>query len=175
TGTAWFTDRLAGRCRIHSVLVRHRAPLVAQPGSGSGRLAQLRGMPRFGKSVLAQEFALRFASAFPGGVFWFDLHPAHDSPATTAMDIYAEQVAVVCHALDVDHARDTSLVRLLSRLAIRLGERGAPCLWVVDGLPDGLRDEELQLQRGPDLVACALLTTRSIRYGGFAETVEVAA
>ncbi|MBP0456479.1 tetratricopeptide repeat protein [Streptomyces montanisoli] len=173
TGSARFTDRLAEQWRIHTALVRHRAPLVAQPGSGSGRTAQLRGMPGIGKSVLAQEYALRFASAFPGGVFWFDLHPAHDSPATTAMDIYAEQVAVVCHALDVDHARDTSLVRLLSRLAIRLGERGAPCLWVVDGLPDGLRDEELQLLRGPHLLASTLLTTRSFRYGTFAETIDV--
>ncbi|WP_030906601.1 tetratricopeptide repeat protein [Streptomyces sp. NRRL F-5126] len=173
TGSARFTDRLAEQWRIHSALVRHRAPLVAQPGSGSGRTAQLRGMPGIGKSVLAQEYALRFASAFPGGVFWFDLHQAHDSPSPTALDVYAEQVADVCHALDVDHTRDASLVRLLSRLAIHLGEHGAPCLWVVDGLPDGLPDEELQLLRGPHLLASTLLTTRSFRYGTFAETIDI--
>ncbi|MFJ8863997.1 TIR domain-containing protein [Streptomyces sp. NPDC102451] len=173
TGSTRFTDRLAEQWRIHTALVRHRAPLVAQPGSGSGRTAQLRGMPGIGKSVLAQEYALRFGSAFPGGVFWFDLHPAHGSPPTTAMDVYAEQVATVCHALDVDHTNGAHLVRLLSRLAIRLGERGAPCLWVVDGLPDGLNQAELQLLRGPHLLASTLLTTRSFRYGSFAETIDV--
>ncbi|MFE3942705.1 TIR domain-containing protein [Streptomyces sp. NPDC059118] len=173
TGSARFTDRLAEQWRIHTALVRHRAPLVAQPGSGSGRTAQLRGMPGIGKSVLAQEYALRFSSAYPGGVFWFDLHPAQSSPPVTAMESYAEQVAVVCHALDVDHTGDAPLARLLSRLAIHLGERGAPCLWVVDGLPDGLHRDELQLLRGPHLLASTLLTTRSFRYGSFAEAIDV--
>ncbi|OCC11573.1 TIR domain-containing protein [Streptomyces sp. PTY087I2] len=173
TGSARFTDRLTEQWRIHTALVRHRAPLVAQPGSGSGRTAQLRGMPGIGKSVLAQEYALRFGSAYPGGVFWFDLHPAQGALPTTAMDVYTEQVAVVCHALGVDGTGDMSLVRFLSRLAIHLGERGAPCLWVVDGVPDGLNQEELQLLRGPHLLASTLLTTRSFRYGSFAEAVDV--
>ncbi|MEV4872249.1 TIR domain-containing protein [Streptomyces syringium] len=173
TGSARFTDRLAEQWRIHTALVRHRAPLVAQPGSGSGRTAQLRGMPGIGKSVLAQEYALRFGSAYPGGVFWFDLQPAQGSFPTTAMDVYAEQVDVVCHVLDVNRPDGASLVRLLSRLAIHLGERGAPCLWVVDGVPDGLNQEELHLLRGPHLLASTLLTTRSFRYGSFAEAVDV--
>ncbi|MGW1181126.1 TIR domain-containing protein [Streptomyces drozdowiczii] len=172
-GSARFTDRLAEQWRIHTALVRHRAPLVAQPGSGSGRAAQLRGMPGIGKSVLAQEYALRFGSAYPGGVYWFDLHPAQGSFPAAAMEEYAEQVAVVCHALDVDHAGDTSLVRLLSRLAVHLGERGVPCLWVVDGVPDGLNQEELRLLHGPHLLASTLLTTRSFRYGSSAEAIDV--
>ena len=172
TGSARFADRLAEQWRIHTALVRHRAPLVAQPGSGSDRTAQLRGMPGIGKSVLAQEYALRFGSAYPGGVDWFDLHAAQDSPAA-AMDAYTRQVAGVCHALDVDHTGDAPLTRLLSRLAVHLGERGASCLWVVDGLPDGLREDELQLLRGPHLLASTLLTTRSFRYGSFAEAIDV--
>ncbi|KNB52500.1 hypothetical protein AC230_11100 [Streptomyces caatingaensis] len=172
TGSARFTNRLAEQWRIHTALVRHRAPLVAEPGSGSGRTAQLRGMPGIGKSVLAQEYAVRFGSAYPGGVFWFDLHTAQGSP-TTAMDAYAQQVAVVCHALDVDDTTDAPLSRLLSRLAVHLGERGTPCLWVVDGLPDGLQWEELQLLRGPHLLASTLLTTRSFRYGSFAEAIDL--
>ncbi|MDX3571232.1 TIR domain-containing protein [Streptomyces sp. ID05-47C] len=172
TGSARFTDRLAEQWRIHTALVRHRAPLVARPGSGSGRTAQLRGMPGIGKSVLAQEYALRFSPAYPGGVYWFDLHASQVSP-TTAMDSYARQVAVVCHALDVDHTSQAPLAQLLSRLAVHLGERGAPCLWVVDGLPDGLHGEELQLLRGPHLLASTLLTTRSFRYGSFAEAIDL--
>lgn len=168
TGSARFTDRLAEQWHIHTALVRHRAPLVAQPGSGSGRTAQLRGMPGIGKSVLAQEYALRFGSAFPGGVFWFDLHTAEGS---SVMDMYAEQVSVVCHTLDVGPS--DSLARLLSGLAVRLGERGAPCLWVVDGVPDGLHRGDLQLLRGPHLLASTLLTTRSFHYGSFAEAIDL--
>ncbi|MFI1830221.1 TIR domain-containing protein [Streptomyces sp. NPDC020412] len=170
-GSARFTDRLAEQWRIHTALVRHRAPLVAQPGSG--RTAQLRGMPGIGKSVLAQEYALRFGSAFPGGVFWFDLHTAQGQSPFSVMDTYTEQISIVCHALDVEHSTPLSLPRLLSRLAIRLGERGTPCLWVVDGLPDGLHHGELELLRGPHLLASTLVTTRSFHYGPFAEAIDL--
>ncbi|MFD5558043.1 TIR domain-containing protein [Streptomyces sp. NPDC127068] len=173
TGSARFTDRLAEQWRIHSALVRHRAPLVAPPGSGSGRTAQLRGMPGIGKSVLAQEYALRFGSAFPGGVFWFDLHTAQGAATARVMDAYAEQVSVVCHALGIEDSASPTLTRQLSRLAVHLGERGTPCLWVVDGLPDGLHHGELPLLRGPHLLASTLLTTRSFHYGSFAEVIDL--
>jgi len=175
TGSARFIDRLSEQWRIHTALVRHRAPLVAPSGSGSGRTALLRGMPGIGKSVLAQEYALRFGSAFPGGVFWFDLHAAQGSAAASVMETYREQVSVACHALGLGAAPagSASLPRLLSGLAIHLGERGAPCLWVVDGLPDGLRHEDLQSLRGPHLLASTLLTTRSFHYGSFAEVIDV--
>jgi hypothetical protein len=33
-------------------------------------VAQLRGLGGVGKSLLAEEYALRFGGAYPGGVFW---------------------------------------------------------------------------------------------------------
>lgn len=174
TGSARFTGRLPEQWQIHTALHRHRAPLVSQ--AGSGRTAQLRGMPGIGKSLLAQEYALRFSSAFPGGVFWFDLHtqqPDGLGAVARAMDAYAEQVATVLAALGID-ASGTSLTRLLSRLAVHLGERNAPCLWVVDGVPDGLMDSQFHQLRGPHLLAATLVTTRSLRYTAFAEPIDVA-
>ena len=33
-------------------------------------MAQLSGMGGVGKSLLAEEYALRFGAAYPGGIFW---------------------------------------------------------------------------------------------------------
>lgn len=174
TGSARFTGRLPEQWQIHTALHRHQAPLVSQ--AGSGRTAQLRGMPGIGKSLLAQEYALRFSSAFPGGIFWFDLHTEQsEGPAaiTHTMDAYADQVATVLAARGID-VSDTSLSRLLSRLAIHLGEQNTPCLWVVDGVPDGLSDSQFHQLLGPHLLAATLITTRSLHYTAFAEPIDVA-
>ncbi|MBZ6283030.1 TIR domain-containing protein [Streptomyces olivaceus] len=170
TGSFRFTARLPEQWHIHTALHRHRAPLVDRTGGGRG--AQLRGMPGLGKSLLAQEYALHFSSAFPGGVFWFDLHRYEGQPAE-AMRSYAEQVSTVLAALRVT-ASASSLPGLLSHLAIALGERGLPCLWVVDGVPDGLATDQLTLLRGPHLLTATLITTRSLRYTDFAECVDMA-
>ncbi|MFB7931969.1 TIR domain-containing protein [Streptomyces sp. NPDC056039] len=171
TGSIRFTGRLAEQWRIHTALHRHRAPLVAH--TSGGRSAQLRGMPGLGKSLLAQEYALHFSSAFPGGIFWFDLHAYEGAPTSEAMDSYAEQVSTVLAALSVD-ASSASLPGLLSHLAVALGERNEPCLWVVDGVPDGLSADQLNLLRGPHLLTATLITTRSLRYAAFAECIDMA-
>ncbi|WP_416484527.1 TIR domain-containing protein [Streptomyces sp. CL12] len=170
TGSVRFAGRLAEQWRVHTALHRHRAPLVAH--TGGGRSAQLRGMPGIGKSLLAQEYALHFGSAYPGGVFWFDLHPYDRGGAAETMDAYAEQVGTVLTALGVDTSA-SSLPGLLSRLAVVLGERKAACLWVVDGVPDGLSTDRLHLLRGPHLLTSTLITTRSAHYPGFAECIDL--
>lgn len=170
TGSVTFTGRLAEQWLIHTALHRHRTPLVAQ--AGAGRTAQLRGMPGIGKTLLAQEYALHFSSSFPGGIFWFDLSFCEDASPPEVMDAYAEQVSTVLSALGLD-ARSGTLPGLLSHLAVYLGERNTPCLWVVDSVPDGLAEEYLHLLRGPHLLSATLITTRSLRYPSFAETIDV--
>ncbi|MEV0778847.1 TIR domain-containing protein [Streptomyces sp. NPDC050428] len=170
TGSMHFTGRLAEQWRIHTALHRHRSPLVAQ--AGAGRTAQLRGMPGIGKTLLAQEYALHFSSAFPGGIFWFDLHRLAGSRPSDVMAAYTEQVHTVLSALGLDPPA-TSLPGLLSHLAVALGERGTHCLWVVDGVPDGLSADDLHLLRGPHLLSATLITSRSLRYSSFAEAIDV--
>ncbi|MFJ2110418.1 MULTISPECIES: TIR domain-containing protein [unclassified Streptomyces] len=170
TGSRRFTGRLAEQWRVHTALHRHRAPLVTP--TGDGRTAQLRGMPGIGKSLLAQEYALRFGPSFPGGIFWFDLHSCHANASSDVLDAYAEQVSTVMSALGIE-SRHAPLPHLLSRLAVAFGERNAPCLWVVDGVPDGLPPDLLELLRGPHLLAATLVTTRSQRYTAFAEPIDL--
>lgn len=170
TGSAHFTGRLAEQWRIHTALHRHRAPLVAQ--AGTGRAAQLRGMPGIGKTLLAQEYALHFSSAYPGGIFWFDLHHCAGSQPAEVMASYKEQISTVVSALGLEPPLST-LPGLLSHLAVALGERGTHCLWVVDGVPDGLSDDQLHLLRGPHLLSATLITSRSLRYTSFAESIDI--
>ncbi|WP_405615799.1 TIR domain-containing protein [Streptomyces sp. NBC_01508] len=170
TGSAHFTGRLAEQWRVHTALHRHRAPLVAQ--AGAGRAAQLRGMPGIGKTLLAQEYALHFSSAYPGGIFWFDLHHCVEAQPAEVMTSYTEQISTVISALGLEPPLST-LPGLLSHLAVALGERGTHCLWVVDGVPDGLSDDQLHLLRGPHLLSATLITSRSLRYTSFAESIDI--
>ncbi|SBU96122.1 TIR domain-containing protein [Streptomyces sp. Ncost-T6T-1] len=170
TGTVHFVGRLTEQWRLHTALHRHRAPLVNR--SGTGRSAQLRGMPGIGKSALAQEYALGFSSAYPGGIFWFDLQASQGPGEARPMDLYADQLATVVSALGLGNDPLT-VPDLLSRLAVYLGERNAPCLWVVDGVPDGLTEGELHLLRGPHLLAATLIATRSLRFPAFAEPIDL--
>ncbi|WP_229700063.1 tetratricopeptide repeat protein [Streptomyces kronopolitis] len=168
-GNPRFTGRLSEQWLIHSSLLSHRTPLM--PGRSS-RIVQVRGMAGIGKSVLAQEYALRFGPAFPGGVFWFDLHTARDRDAKQTMAEYADQVATACAALGL-RSGGATLPRLLSRLAVVMGERGRTCLWVVDGVPAGLSQQDLHLLRGPHLLTSTLVTTRSLLHPTFAPAIDL--
>ncbi|WP_062204703.1 TIR domain-containing protein [Streptomyces sp. NBRC 109706] len=170
TGSTRFTGRLAEQWHVHTALHRHRAPLLS--GTAAGRIAQLRGMPGIGKSLLAQEYALHFSSSFPGGIFWFDLHPLAAASPREVVTGYADQLATALSALGVDPP-DRSPTGLLSHFAVALAERNAPCLWVVDGVPDGLPPDQLHLLRGPHLLCSTLVTTRSLHYGSFGEPIDV--
>ena len=62
-----FVGRLAALWRIHSGLHGIEHGIVARE---SVPVVQVRGLGGLGKSLLAEEYALRFGAAFPAGVFW---------------------------------------------------------------------------------------------------------
>jgi hypothetical protein len=66
-GSNRFVGRVADLWAIHSGLLKHNFAMIT--GSGTG-LVQVQGMGGIGKTLLAEEYALRFGSAYPGGVFW---------------------------------------------------------------------------------------------------------
>jgi hypothetical protein len=169
SGATRFVGRQREMWRIHSALHAHQATMV-QVASGPG-VAQLRGLGGIGKSLLAREYALRFAGSYPGGVFWLyaqgDL--AQESTATEREALrlgqfrgFAVSVLGPERAADIDSLAPADTEKVL-REAL---SRSEPCLWVVDDMPVGLSAEEVQRWLGPPS-ACTLVTTRSAEYGAF--------
>jgi hypothetical protein len=64
------------------------------------------GMGGIGKSLLAQEYALRYAAVYPGGVFWVRAH-GHDARAGLLQ---------TCQARDAD--RDMQLLAFAADLGL---------------------------------------------------------
>ncbi|WKX69751.1 toll/interleukin-1 receptor domain-containing protein [Streptomyces sp. XD-27] len=69
-----FTGRLPQLWQVHSALHSHAAPLTT--GQTSAGPVQIRGMAGIGKTLLAREYATRFAAAYPGGIHWLALREA---------------------------------------------------------------------------------------------------
>jgi hypothetical protein len=67
TGSSPFVGRLAEMWELHSALQASGTGLITGAMSA---VAQVRGLGGVGKSLLAEEYALRFGAAYPGGVFW---------------------------------------------------------------------------------------------------------
>jgi TIR domain-containing protein len=165
SGSPRFVGRLPELWRLHSALHPRRAALTA--GTAGAGVVQVRGLGGIGKSLLAEEYALRFAAAFPGGIFWLS---AAGRPSA-ALRRYGQQVRTVAVALGVPAGGRLDEVRSL--LSVRLGEIGLPCLWVVDGVPDGLDARRWRLLLAPHPLAATLLTTRSRRYREAGGTVDL--
>ena len=129
-----------------------------------------------GKRLLAEEYALRFVSAYPGGVFWLSApggSAGADSASRAGRDAErARQVRALAVDLGAPVVGLSDPGDLEAALAQELERRGEPHLWVVDDVPDGLESEELRAWFAPHRLAKTLLTTRSRHYGGLAAVVE---
>jgi hypothetical protein len=160
--------------RLHSALHPDTTRLtVSRTGPA---VAQLRGLGGIGKTLLAEEYALRCGAAYPGGVYWLRAYGSHETsgqpsltswpPATTARSAPSPPGLGLAVA-------DRSPDEVLGALAAKLAKSDEPCLWVVDDLPDGLQAPQVQALLAPHPVACTLLTTRSRRYDDLAATIDL--
>ncbi|MEM6925971.1 MAG: toll/interleukin-1 receptor domain-containing protein, partial [Myxococcota bacterium] len=102
----------------HRMVVRSRVPLV-----------QLVGVGGVGKSMLAEQYGLRFGAAWPGGVVWLRAGEPLD-----------DGLRRILRAFDAETDGATQALR--GRLS-RLFETRGRYLWVVDDVPDGLDRDEL--------------------------------
>lgn len=118
-----------------------------------------------GATSLAEEYAIRFGSAYPGGVFWLSVAGEPDP-----VRVYARQVMRICTALDVP-AEPTDLPSALSRLAMAFARSPSARLWVVDAVPAGLDRETFTLLTAPRPAAATLLTTGSGQYDRYGELI----
>ncbi|MDF3144991.1 TIR protein, partial [Streptomyces sp. T21Q-yed] len=122
---------------MHSALHAHAAPLVT--GRAAAHAVQIRGMAGIGKTLLAQEYALRFEAAYPGGVCWVDGEAYEDSVRALgagAGGLFAHFDAI-----------------------------GEPFLWIVDAAPaDRLPARDIAAMAAPHPLGHTLFTLRSRAY-----------
>lgn len=161
-----FVGRLHYIWQIHSTLHASDVPIITGATSAY-EVAHVYGMGGVGKSLLAEEYALRFAAAFPGGVFWLSAFGNDDVKAgLDAEGREAErsgQIRGIAAALGIP-VHDRSHDEIEGALKWKLGSIEKPFLWVVDDLPAGMDEGTMQRWLAPHPLGKTLITTRSQEY-----------
>jgi len=159
-GSDRFTDRYATMWAIYEALHGDDVPIVA--GRVASRPAVLCGQGGQGKSLVAEEYALRFGGLYPGGVLWLRALGDQIRGAATASDLAVQVAAYGALAAEVlpdETVAGLSADDLRSHLLAEIADRG-PSLWVIDDLASGLDDAAFRawLPIAPE--AHVLITTR---------------
>ncbi|MDX2541221.1 TIR domain-containing protein [Streptomyces sp. WI04-05B] len=151
-----FLGRLPELWQVHSALHAHSAPLVT--GRAAAHAVQIRGMAGIGKTRLAQEYALRFEAAYPGGVYWLSGESYEEYEER--FDEYAAHTGSAAHPGNTEPGH--------------VGTTGEPFLWIVDGMPDArLSGRELARLAAPRPGGHTLFTLRSRAYDGLGTSVDL--
>ena len=179
-GSTRFVGRLEELWHIHSLL--HAADVVQVTGApaASGGTARVSGLGGVGKSLLAEEYALRFGPAYAGGIFWLRAYGNDDAKAATGAGMGPEereaerqrQMQDFAGRLGLD-VRNKTPAEVEGALARELERQGKRCLWVVDDIPGGLDGQALRRWFAPHPLARTLLTTRSREYGAQAAGIDL--
>lgn len=178
-----FVGRLDDLWKVHSALWMSEAVLVT--GSAGGEVAQITGLAGIGKSLLAEEYALRYAAAYPGGIMWLRASATGEDETTLMRGARSERTSRDANQgkalleVEREQARHTQM----SAIAIDLGisveglspdevraaiadslAHAEPSLWVVDDLPEGLDLADVNAWLAPHPNAKTLITSRSRVY-----------
>jgi tetratricopeptide (TPR) repeat protein len=173
-GSIRFVGRFADMWRLHSAL--HASEAVIITGATRPDVVQVRGLGGIGKSLLAEEYALRFGPAYGSGVFWVCAYGSDGIGARMRSEDweaerhrqlrdFAVAVGLPVEGLSVAEV-EAALARVIER-------RGLPCLWVVDDIPANLDGQALRRWFAPHPLAKTLLTTRSRHYGALAAALDL--
>lgn len=96
---------------------------------------------------MAEEYALHFGAAYPGGVFWVRARGNDDAKTAFGPErreaLRTDQVRGLAERLGIDTQR-LRADQVEGKLADKIGTEGKPCLWVVDDVPNGLDGEALR-------------------------------
>src|SRR6185295_11883024 len=120
-GSSRFIGRMRELWEIHSGLHAAASPVitdrVARP------LVWLTGMGGSGKSVLAEEYALRFGAAYPGGVVWLRAFGHDDTRADASPKVPDQdrdrQLAAIAESVGIT-VKDLNAIEVRSKLGERL-------------------------------------------------------
>jgi TIR domain len=134
-----FIGRLPDLWRVHSAL--HSAESAIISTESTSGLAQISGMGGLGKSLLAEEYALRFGGAYPGGIFWLRaLGNDTNAPTLTAEQqdtIREDQFRHLAIALGIA-IKELDSKQIEAMIGAKLSNANQPFLWIVDDLASGL-------------------------------------
>jgi tetratricopeptide repeat protein/TIR domain-containing protein len=170
-GSTRFVGRLKEMWEIHSLLHAGDVAQITGAGAATGGIGQVQGLGGVGKSLLAEEYALHFGAAYPGGVFWVRAYGNDDAQAALGSEqreaLRTDQVRQIAERLGID-AHGQTAEQIEGELARKIGSEGKPCLWVVEDVPNGLDGEALRRWFAPHALARTLVTTRSREYGALA-------
>jgi tetratricopeptide (TPR) repeat protein len=115
-----------------------------------------------GKSLAAEVYAIRFAAAYPGGIFWLrafgnEVQEPHTPDERAAL--LENQLIGFAQALGIPTA-ELKPGELRKKLADALSQQGA-YLWVVDDLASGVSFAEARDWLAPGTNGRTIITTRS--------------
>ena len=119
-------------------------------------IVQIRGLAGIGKSLLAEEFALRFGAAFPGGIFWLKTFGSDSNKSLEDRESDRKQQVIEFAAQIPLSVAQKPFAEVWAMLAEEM--RKSACLWIVDDVPAGLSREQLAQWFSPHASIPTLLT-----------------
>jgi hypothetical protein len=175
-GSTRFVGRLKEMWEVHSLLHAGDVAQITGAAAATGGTAQVQGLGGVGKSLLAEEYALHFGAAYPGGVFWLRAYGNDDAKAALGPEereaLRADQVRGMAEHLGID-AHGLTAEQIEGALSRKIASENKDCLWVVDDMPNGLDGEALRRWFAPHALARTLITTRSREYGSLAKGIDL--
>jgi tetratricopeptide (TPR) repeat protein len=175
-GSTRFTGRLEEMWKIHSLLHAGDVTQITGVAGATGGIGRVSGLGGVGKSLLAEEYALHFGAAYPGGIFW--LRAYGNDNANSALDgegreaERAAQIRTIAERRGINTQQLTA-TQIEGELAQEIERHGKACLWVVDDVPNGLNGTDLRRWFSPHSLARTLITTRSREYGALANGIDL--
>ena len=168
TGSNRFAGRLTEMWEIHSNLNLSQFTLVTADSKGTD-IAQVSGMGGIGKTLLAEEYALRFGAAYPGGIYWLEAHGSfnrHNPDVEVFKSACKDQYLRILNAHGQNPPPDTPFEFIRAAVASIIKQAKGRCLWIVDDVPYGLADhlDAVKAWFAPHPSASTLVTTRSREY-----------
>ena len=138
-GSTRFVGRLKEMWEIHSLLHAGDVAQITGAAAATGGIGQVQGLGGVGKSLLAEEYALHFGAAYPGGVFWLRAYGNDDAKAALGPEqreaLRTDQMREMAERLGID-THGLTAEQIEGALARKIGSEGKPCLWVVDDVPE---------------------------------------
>lgn len=174
-GSRRFVGRIPTMWSIHSAL--HASSFYFISKTHAPPIVQIIGMGGIGKSLIAEEYALWFATSFPGGIFWLNAFGNNEEKnASTPEDREAERIRQFLN-IAVQYgiiAENKKTDEIIAEFNNQIAQRNLPFLWIVDDIPIGMTRFELEKWFAPTgSQGRTLITTRTSSYNFLGTSLDL--